>query len=1858
MDAIPNTQAADGVSLGPVPALAPDTGVSLASPEGAPVVTDEIASVRAPKVHEAIGAHLDMSASDIKDQILAGKEQTLRNTAAASLNAQRERDKINSLSTAAVAKGAPLDENDVNRILDPFNPNNKPVDPDSVVESQYAIKYIGSIQQAIDAVPGTPVGDAQNEIPQQDILAKRKGSILTAKMEVANKLQEDSGVEFSQQSMLSKGWDIAKTMWQPYSEYEMRGLTPGVGGMSGGVLLGSNLQAQADAIVAIPDIDDYTKTLKAAVAPLTPVMRMRFLDYVKGLPKTDMYLDNAFTLMAPLDYAAIGKGAVGAARKVDMFNRTNTAVRTMVQNADKVGTDAALRAEVTGNLDGAATNTSTNIALSRLDGTGDAQKVATDDTLLTFMNQDKDKIAASPGNLRREQVTRIQDQFDGAGTGLLQRITDAARINRTPMALATQNAINIIKDTVKDYYSGIRNSILDVSEPLYEPRSNTYWFETTIGNHDGSLFSNKDTASNFAKQYGMEDAKFIEGNGPLTNPDTQRLLDQRTQLQKNINDAEASIQTHKKTLSDDKATPEAKADAKEQHDGLLGHKKGFEKALNETDLRLQGNAIYNRVSTLQNQIDLAAAYNKDARSRLNKGPAITAEDRQILTDSVSANDTRIKANKDELKAINTGKASVIGSNATTIQQHGVGFKIVVRRPLVETDRAVRDLLIRDPSGKLIPDAISTSSSTGFKSLFNAAVGKFRGADDTLALNESIQRKVGTYTQSLFKEWAQHEASYIKQLASGVIRKDPVTGENIPYWKAKPVALWNTITRTRHQEYNEFARTLDHARSATDPVTGKPGYFFETPAELQNHYQTNFARDPSYAEHEGYFAFKRMVEGDRIWREISEFRNRARLGVEQFQLGMRKEGKPTSSDWFDGRIKKEFPGGDDVMMIMGQKSGDERLVNLGGAGMTPRQIEEYREGVKTGKYRVIEVYAPEHKPLANFSDVAGDDHVRYILTEKAQSKPIEFNHVNRRGGGHFEYDYDHFLKQANMYHQYENVNGVRGKYKSVYTGDTTFMPVLNRVMGNDIASKMHEVQRFLRLGDVANARDYTMHNLPIEFDKLHDMFKPGRDGAGRVTKPQLDLHEPFVVVPNGKSVQDMSEGLQKRYGTSFKDAARSGSLNKQFQVAYNTERESFGLTHLEDKGTQGNPLYKYAPEAKMIDPITTMNRALNRITNTVFMDDYKIYAVEHWMREAEEHLEPIRAEVSRSSPFWVFNSANDKTAFRSGTPQDVVSNLLSNRFKIQQFVGIPNKVDTALQTVKQYLIDSFYERFGPEEGRTLTQKAITAVPLYAVNHIKDPITFLRSMTFHEKLGIFNPSQLLVQAQTFATILSVSPKHGVSGTLATLLHQWARFNKNPEIIKSLDNIASKLSGFKPGEFTEAMSTLNKTGFEKVAGEYANLNTALKTDFVGNDFKNFLDAGTFFFREGEKSTRLGAWYTAFREFRDANPTGAITKTDIGKILNRADLLTANMSRASSSMLHQGIFSLPTQFLTYQLRMAELFMGTRLADTRAERVMARLRMITYYSALYGAPSAIGLTGLPMANSIREEAVQRGYVVGENWLKTAVMEGLPSIGLHFITGGNNYNVGDRYGSPGFTQFSEALKSDAPWWHIVGGASGSTLINQLASQSNFWHAMAYQAFRPNNEKPFPLKLDDFVDMFKEISSVNQAWKMYAALNTGKWMSKNEGYVGDVSKWNAAFMATTGLSPQESDDSFLKADIKKGEIEYQKHLLGQFVKEQQRGYEAAKNQDWNNSKAYHTRAQTMLEIGGFPDDKKATAYAIATKGWESMVSDENYAFAFKNVPNSRSTFLGVPMPFTTQSNIPDTRREQYRTQKQINNQQGQ
>jgi hypothetical protein len=311
----------------------------------------------------------------------------------------------------------------------------------------------------------------------------------------------------------------------------------------------------------------------------------------------------------------------------------------------------------------------------------------------------------------------------------------------------------------------------------------------------------------------------------------------------------------------------------------------------------------------------------------------------------------------------------------------------------------------------------------------------------------MNRKVATYGPSNLIKLAAEEAASIGKLMRG------------SRFRQQEVEVSPGVTKmvSKKDLWQDWERIVKASRDIPDPATGKPGYFFQNPVELDNAYMQHIKRLPSDAEAEAYFAYKRFLELDRVIRNIAVYRNKARVGAETHSIGvLGEDGKIVRSADFEGVLRKDMPGGNDTIMITGAKEGKETFVR----GNDPQYIKirkSLENDVKEGRKKVIEVYDPEQRPLDGFASV-GDKRVRYIITDNVESKALSWEQVPRRGGGHFDYDYDQWIKQAKI--RPENIDG---KFHHWYEGDTTVMPVSLRAMGADIAEKLNTVRELIRDG---------------------------------------------------------------------------------------------------------------------------------------------------------------------------------------------------------------------------------------------------------------------------------------------------------------------------------------------------------------------------------------------------------------------------------------------------------------------------------------------------------------------------------------------------------------------------------------------------------------------------------------------------------------------------------------------------------------------------------------------------------------------------------------------------------------------------
>ena len=1106
-----------------------------------------------------------------------------------------------------------------------------------------------------------------------------------------------------------------------------------------------------------------------------------------------------------------------------------------------------------------------------------------------------------------------------------------------------------------------------------------------------------------------------------------------------------------------------------------------------------------------------------------------------------------------------------------VDQLGSGYYLTLKHQVSEKDGFIRDMLF---STNVVKDPDSWTS---------AWLGWLRNPDETLSLHQRMERKVAAYGASNLMKLAKEDAKYIKQLKT-----------------------WHGLG---NKTWKDFERVLNAGKNTVDE-NNELGWFAKNTTELDGLYQRTLQRLPSEAETEAYFAYKRINEYDRIHREILVQRNMRSNGAMQHQFSvLGEDGQKLYTGFFNGVKMSEFPGTDDTMIVLGKGIADTKTYDAGSMKVQFKKIfDQLKDDVLAGRKVVIRVWDPESRPLAKF--LGSNDRVRYVVADAVESKEIAWGQIPRRGGGHFEYDHEFYIKQAKI-----RTERLGETVRHWYEGDTTVMPVSLRALGRDVAKHLDDVRIKLKARDVQGAKAIFQQFAPagLEWKEVRGWFVRKRVDGVMQDHPLLSLNEPIRVIGRNEKLVDIDNSIRDRYPKTFRNGTTSGSDARQMQVQFTGERDARDMWTVVNEGSRQNPIYKYQP-AKFIDPMTTMERSFTKVANSAFMDDYKITSVEHWLEKAIPYLKGDKNEI-RNAPFHWFHVGPSE--FKNDAPADIVANLKTQHWQMSQFMGVKSDVDNLLHASAQKLADAMYDKWG----------SVPIDPLWALPKLRDPTKFIRSIAFHAKLGMFAVPQLLVQAQTYSVIAGMA---GIRNTIpavgAAFFSRIAMHNQSPEIMAKLDQMMTRLKmpgagGWKVGEFIESDRALRRTGFMNVAGEYALRDDMQATKIIQGVWGRFLDAGAVFFTEGERFSRLGAWHAAYREFRDANPVGRLTDANIKSILERADTLTVNMSRASSSRLHTGILSIPSQFLTYQIRLAELMWGKRLTT------MERAKILGVQAALYGVPTSLGVSGIPLADGLRKAALENGYQVGDNWVESLVTEGLPATMIALLTGegdikkGQWYNIGDRFGTQGFETLREAMRGDKTWWEVFGGAGFSVAKGIWDGSDGFREAML-SGLRDDGKK-VPMTVDDVVDIFKEVSSVNAAWKGLVAINTGRWLSKKENYLTDVSKAQGIFMAATGLQPQAVSDLQLMSWSNKDKAALEKYVGEQFTQELRRGIRV-QNDNPQQAQKYFTRAFAFLNVGGFPEEKRAQLISKAAQDHQSLIESMNWNFYVQNAPDAQRT----------------------------------
>jgi hypothetical protein len=989
--------------------------------------------------------------------------------------------------------------------------------------------------------------------------------------------------------------------------------------------------------------------------------------------------------------------------------------------------------------------------------------------------------------------------------------------------------------------------------------------------------------------------------------------------------------------------------------------------------------------------------------------------------------------------------------------------------------------------------------------------------------------------------------------------------------------------------SEFERFLEFGQKKVDPETGKPGYTWKNPADFEEAFQQTIGRMPDPIEVDGYFAWSRTNDADWAFRNLALYRNMLRVGGETHQLWFRgTNGEKNMSQPFVGVKLKEMP--------VGQGYGDPILLidDNGMRGYSSTRImnskrgREAAEKIKSGEYSVVDMYNRDLRPLQGWNGIK-DTSYRYVITKNIDTRPLDFVQLPRKGGGHLAYESPLWVKQAKVsVHNMVREEGKENRPVHRYEGDVTVMSTENRVLGQDIVDPLNEVAEHLWNGRLNEAKDVARNSplAAIPWEKVHGWFYPKRGPNGIEIPARLDMRQKFYVVPNNKTIKDIPNHFNDY--ERFQDGSTSGSLARQFQVEFTSERDADEMFTIKNDGTKSNPLYSYKP-TDMVDPITVLNRSLTRIVDSIWMDDYKISSMEHWIQKAltagpngtSLFKEPI--EEIRGSPWHFFMNGK----LKSGVAPEITNRLEAERWMIKSFNGVPSTVDAWVHGVQQSLVDTIYG------GSNALVRTGALLGKYALATTYNAPAFLRSVAYRMDIGLFSIPQFIVQSQNYVSIFGIAgPVRASQGTVGALLHQYSRINANPAILQSLDKIAQRW-GWKPGEWMEAREALQRTGFEYVSKETNLLmsHTYMSNNFVRSSWGTFLDAGEMPFKGGERHARYGAWYSSYKE---KGLVGKASNEDINAITLRASMMAGDMTKASKSALQMGPLAFPVQFLGYQMRLIEQFTGKRLST------LEKARLFGSYALAYGVPvaSSAVLLGLPINETIKKHLVDLypDATMSDNKIYDGVMNGLPAAIMHMVTG-NRYNVPERYGPDGFDIYRDMLAGDASVYKVLSGPTGAVVTSAFEATDPYF---AWIGSRLRGDSKYKPSMDDFINIFKQTAAGNNFARLTHALTTGDWVSKNENVIKqNIAPLNAAWMTVTGLQPSEGTDARI---IKEREEDQKKDNLdgaNMFTKNYKRGLQSVKNKDYDMADQYFNTAFASLDYFNYPIERRDELIARAT-----------------------------------------------------------
>lgn len=1076
----------------------------------------------------------------------------------------------------------------------------------------------------------------------------------------------------------------------------------------------------------------------------------------------------------------------------------------------------------------------------------------------------------------------------------------------------------------------------------------------------------------------------------------------------------------------------------------------------------------------------------------------------------------------------------LSPNQYRVMQQGNGFYISIAKMMDETHDATRDL------------ATKTGNNRSNDRLANALFGTMVNPDEYLGELSRLNRKGATYGPQELHRIVQSSAENLLDLDS----------------------------REREQLRSIFIANRDF-KYLDENNKVRRGRFNETFGALQREFFDRFNELPSERQIAAYFDYVRLYDLDLAMRDLALVRDVGRLGLEKVSIGFHvtetsPDGLPLppkrkQSKAFAARVVDSLPVDADenygvYVYDPHARSGQFYLRD----DLTAQVKADISDKTTNHGYKILEVGNPLEKPLRNVAKT--DENINFIVVKDYDKRKYDWSNIPRRPGGHVDYQDGHFIKQPSI-----RRTEASGVLRHIYEGDETLLNLTSEAQAKKLAPQIEIARKLLKEGRMEELERHLAKNTPFDSEKFQSFFAPRTDNQGNPIPPRFNIDDEFTHVLGGKNTFDMAHFKDRKLNyPNFVDAIRS---------KYNLFANNVDKKYLGSRDPDVPAVFEFSSEGKepemtltaprLVDPFEVINSSLANVIRSKYLNDVKMQAAENFIQEFAPVLKTPLSEMRRNPVWYLHNPDWDTTT-------DALQARLTGMHVRQaalNMIGTQSELGKALTWSNRMLTNEIYTRGGQVPVDKFTDY---------MRNAKNPVDLMRAVVFHTKLGLFNPIQLFKQGVQMANATAIEgPMVAGRAFPRAILARWLALTEDPQMIDGLidtfTNSLKDLGGFDGDHFREAYLELKKTGLYNVGGEYANRDDFFDPKVFQSKAGWFLDKGTMFFKEGERFPRLLGWFMAYDKWRLANPTKLMNNLERLRVLDRADLLTNNMSRASNANIQTGSLASTTQFFSYKWRLAEQILGTRL--THGERASLLLTNM----ALWGIPvGAATVTIWDYYDDIRKDALEAGVPM-DNAAVQLLHEGLISMAVSQITG-KEYNIAKAYGPSGLNIVKEVFTGETSLMKFLAGASGSVL-QDMVKTSHASYDFVMNFMDPKHDAPTTA---DFVEFAQNISTVSNAIRAYYMLNSGKYITKNETNVIDGLNGTDAFMlAIGGLTQTKVGDTFLMIKSEKERKSAQHAAENEAVKYIKRSMQARIDGDEHLQSANLRKAKAALMSAKVP-----------------------------------------------------------------------